>query len=329
MCTAATYTSKDHYFGRNLDLEFSYHESVTITPRRKVLPMRHAGDLKEHYALIGMAFVVGDFPLYYDATNEKGLSMAGLNFPGNAHYTKPEDGKDNIASFEFIPWILGQCATVEEARQYLSRINLTDTAFSEQLPPSPLHWMIADQKEVIVFEQTAKGAVVYDNPVGVMTNNPTFDYQLTHLQDYMNASASLPENRLIPGVEMNPYSRGMGGMGIPGDLSSASRFVKVAFTKMNSLSGESESESISQFFKILGSVEQQKGCCRLGTDKDGRELCEYTIYSSCCNMDKGIYYYTTYENSQISGVDMHHEDLDGDALVSYELVKGQQIAMQN
>ena len=329
MCTAATYTSKDHYFGRNLDLEFSYHESVTITPRRKVLPMRHAGDLKEHYALIGMAFVVGDYPLYYDATNEKGLSMAGLNFPGNAHYTKPEDGKDNIASFEFIPWILGQCATVEEARQYLSRINLTDTAFSEQLPPSPLHWMIADQKEVIVFEQTAKGAVVYDNPVGVMTNNPTFDYQLTHLQDYMNASASLPENRLIPGVEMNPYSRGMGGMGIPGDLSSASRFVKVAFTKMNSLSGESESESISQFFKILGSVEQQKGCCRLGTDKDGRELCEYTIYSSCCNMDKGIYYYTTYENSQISGVDMHHENLDGDALVSYELAKGQQIAMQN
>ena len=329
MCTAATYTSKDHYFGRNLDLEFSYHESVTITPRRKVLPMRHAGDLKEHYALIGMAFVVGDYPLYYDATNEKGLSMAGLNFPGNAHYTKPEDGKDNIASFEFIPWILGQCATVEEARQYLSRINLTDTAFSEQLPPSPLHWMIADQKEVIVFEQTAKGAVVYDNPVGVMTNNPTFDYQLTHLQDYMNASASLPENRLIPGVEMNPYSRGMGGMGIPGDLSSASRFVKVAFTRMNSISGESESESISQFFKILGSVEQQKGCCRLGTDKDGREHCEYTIYSSCCNMDKGIYYYTTYENSQISGVDMHHENLDGDALVSYELAKGQQIAMQN
>ena len=218
---------------------------------------------------------------------------------------------------------------MEEARQYLSRINLTDTAFSEQLPPSPLHWMIADQKEVIVFEQTAKGAVVYDNPVGVMTNNPTFDYQLTHLQDYMNASASLPENRLIPGVEMNPYSRGMGGMGIPGDLSSASRFVKVAFTRMNSISGESESESISQFFKILGSVEQQKGCCRLGTDKDGRELCEYTIYSSCCNMDKGIYYYTTYENSQISGVDMHHENLDGDALVSYELAKGQQIAMQN
>ena len=145
----------------------------------------------------------------------------------------------------------------------------------------------------------------------------------------MNASAGLPEQKLIPGVELNAYSRGMGGMGIPGDLSSASRFVKVAFTKMNSLKAEDESASISQFFKILGSVEQQKGCCRLATDKDGNPVCEYTIYSYCCNMDKEIYYYTTYENSQITAVDMHHTDLDGSSLTSYELIKGQQIRMQN
>ena len=112
--------------------------------------------------------------------------------------------------------------------------------------------------------------MVYDNPVGVMTNNPTFDYQMTHLADYMNASAGLPQQRLIPGVTLDTYSRGMGGFGIPGDLSSASRFVKVAFTRMNSEKAETESASISQFFKILGSVEQQKGCCRLGTDADGR-----------------------------------------------------------
>ena len=324
MCTAATYTSKDHYFGRNLDLEFSYHESVTITPRRKVLPMRHAGDLKEHYALIGMAFVVGDYPLYYDATNEKGLSMAGLNFPGNAHYTKPEDGKDNIASFEFIPWILGQCATVEEARQYLSRINLTDTAFSEQLPPSPLHWMIADQKEVIVFEQTAKGAVVYDNPVGVMTNNPTFDMQMVNLANYRNVTAEQGECRFAKGLDLHPYSRGMGGLGLPGDLSSASRFVKVAFTRMNSVSADDEVSSVSQFFHILHSVTQQRGCCKLGEDKY-----EITIYSSCMNLEEGIYYYTTYDNSRISAVNMHHIDLTGNKLSVFDLVKGDQVLYQN
>ena len=329
MCTAAVYTGKDHYFGRNLDLEYSYQESVTVTPRKKALVFRHLPTVSNHLAMIGMAYVVGDYPLYYDATNETGLSMAGLNFPGNADYRKPEEGKDNVASFEFIAWILGQCKTVEEARKYLSKINLTDDAFAPELPPSPLHWMIADQKECIVFEQTARGAQVYENPVGVMTNNPTFDYQMTHLADYMNASAGLPEQKLIPGVELNPYSRGMGGMGIPGDLSSASRFVKVSFTKMNSLKAEDESGSISQFFKILGSVEQQKGCCRLAVDPDGKPICEYTVYSSCCNMDRGIYYYTTYENSQITAVDMHHTDLDGSALTSYALVKGQQIRMQN
>ena len=310
MCTAATYKTKDFYFGRNLDLEFSYHETVTVTPRNKVFALRHAGQLDHHYALIGMAFVVGDYPLYYDATNEKGLSMAGLNFPGNAHYNKVVEGKDNIASFELVPWLLGQCANVEEAKTLLERINITDDAFSKELQPSPLHWMIADKNQTIVFEQTVNGGKIYDNPVGVMTNNPTFDYHLLHLADYMNASADVPENKLAKGVQFNVYSRGMGGFGIPGDLSSASRFVKVAFTKMNSISGDSESASISQFFKILGSV-------------------EYTIYSSCCNTDKGIYYYTTYENSQISAVDMHNEDLDGSSTISYELVKDQQINYQN
>ena len=123
---------------------------------------------------------------------------------------------------------------------------------------------------------------------------------------------------------MDPYSRGMGGLGLPGYLSSTSRFVKAAFTRLNSCSGDSESESISQFFHILGSVYQQRGCVDVG-----EEEYEITIYSSCCNTDKGIYYYTTYENSQITGVDMHKENLQGDQLVTYPLVKGQQIRMEN
>lgn len=329
MCTAATYATKDHYFGRNLDLEFSYHETVTITPRKKVFDFRHVGKMEEHYALIGMAFVVEGYPLYYDATNEKGLSMAGLNFPGLSDFRPAVEGKDNVASFELIPWLLGKCATVAEARELLKNANITDDSFSPQLPPNPLHWMIADQKEVIVVEQTKAGLKVHDNPVGVMTNNPTFDYHMTHLADYMGASPEEIVNRFAPSADIWAYSRGMGGFGIPGDLSSASRFVKVAFTKMNSESGDSEAESITQFFKILGSVEQQRGCCRLGKDQDGNDKCEITIYSSCCNMDKGIYYYTTYNNSRITGIDMHHEDLDADQVVSYPLRDEQTIFMEN
>ena len=120
------------------------------------------------------------------------------------------------------------------------------------------------------------------------------------------------------------FPRGMGGMGLPGDLSSASRFIKAAFTRLNSISGDTESESISQFFHILGSVAQQRGLTQV---RPGEY--EITLYSSCCNTDKGIYYYTTYENSRITGVDMRLEDLNGSSLVCYPLILGQQVHLQN
>ena len=324
MCTAATYKTKDHYFGRNLDLEYSYNESVTVTPRNFVLNFKKVPALEKHYAMIGMAAVMNSYPLYYEATNEKGLSMAGLNFPGNADYKPEAEGKDNVTPFEFIPWILGQCADVSEARVLLERINLVDICFSPELPLATLHWIISDREESITVESVKDGLKVYDNPVGVLTNNPTFDYHMTNLCNYMSLSSEAPVNSFSDKVKLETYSRGMGAMGLPGDLSSASRFVKAAFTKLNSLSGDSESASISQFFHILGSVAQQRGCVHMG---DGKY--EITIYSSCCNTDKGIYYYTTYENSQITGIDMHHENLDSALLISYPIITGQQIKMMN
>lgn len=324
MCTAVSYQTKDHYFGRNLDLEFSYHETVTVTPRKFPFHFRRAGVLEHHYAMIGMAYVSENYPLYYDATNEKGLSMAGLNFPGNAHYKPEAEGKDNVSPFEFIPWILGQCADLNEAKARLERINLVNISFSEQLPLSPLHWMIADKSGCITVECVRDGLKIYDNPAKVLTNNPPFDLMLFQLNNYMHLTNQPPVNRFCPELDLDTYSRGMGAIGLPGDLSSMSRFVKAAFTRLNSVSGDSESESISQFFHILNSAEQQRGCVQM---PDGRY--ELTIYSSCCNTDKGIYYYTTYENSQITGVDMHREELDGCTLSSYPLIQGQQIHMQN
>ena len=324
MCTAVTYSTKDHYFGRNLDLEYSYQETVTITPRNYPFKFRKVGEKDAHYALIGMAFVSDNYPLYYDAINEKGLGMAGLNFPKNADYKEEVSDKDNVAPFEFIPWVLSQCATIAEAKELLSKINIAKIDFSDNLPASPLHWIIADKNSSITVESVKDGLKVYDNPVGVLTNNPTFDIHMFNLNNYMHLSIEQPNNNFSSKLNFDTYSRGMGALGLPGDLSSASRFVKATFTKMNSLSGESESESISQFFHILGSVDQQRGCVHMGEDKY-----EITIYSSCCNQDKGIYYYTTYENSQITAVDMHKENLDGSDLISYNLIKGQQIYNQN
>ena len=324
MCTAVTYRTQAHYFGRNLDLEYSYREEVTVTPRNYPFRFRKANTLESHYAMIGMATVIDGYPLYYEATNEKGLSMAGLNFPEMAHYLPQQSEMDNITPFEFIPWILGQCATVSEAKERLNRLNLVDISFSESLPLSPLHWIIADREQSITVEPMADGVHIFNNPIGVLTNNPPFDFHLYNLRNYMHVSVAPATNRFSENFELKQYSNGMGGIGLPGDFSSASRFVKAAFVKMNSKSAETEEASVSQFFHILSSVAMPRGCVRIRPDEY-----EITFYSCCCNTDKGIYYYTTYDNSRITGIDMHREDLNGSQPISYPLIKAPQILMQN
>lgn len=324
MCTAITYKTNDFYFGRTLDNDISYDEKVTVTPRNYPFYFRSLGVLKQHYAMIGMAHVEEDYPLYHDAVNEKGLGMAGLNFVGNAHYNEKIQGKDNIAQFEFIPWILCQCSSVKEARILLKKINLDNTAFSKKLPLAQLHWIIADGTEAITVESVKEGIKIYNNTVGVLTNNPPFDQHMLQLNNYMHLSPKPPENHFSKKLTLYTHSRGMGALGLPGDLSSQSRFVRAAFIKMNSVSENSESESVSQFFHILDSVDQQRGCCDIGEGKY-----ETTIYTSCCNADKGIYYYTTYDNHQITAVDMHKENLNGNTPICYSLIYGEQIKMQN
>ena len=324
MCTAVTYKTKDFYFGRTLDYEFSYNEEITITPRNYEFKFRNKGSISNHYAIIGMAYIEENYPLYYDAINEKGLGMAGLNFVGNAYYNEPEEGKDNIAQFEFIPWILSQCATVKEAKVLIEKINILNVSFNDQLPLAQLHWIIADAESSITVEAVEEGIKVYDNPVGVLTNNPTFDKQLFALNNYINLSNKSPRNIFATDLKLQQYSRGMGAIGLPGDLSSQSRFVRATFVKMNSVSTDEENESVSQFFHILNSVDQQRGCCQLD---DGKY--EITIYTSCCNATKGIYYYTTYNNHQITAVNMHKEDLNVNQLIRYPLISGEHINFQN
>ena len=324
MCTAVTYKTKDFYFGRTLDYEFSYGDEITITPRNYEIKFRHQKEIKNHYAIIGMAYVTENYPLYYDAINEKGLCIAGLNFVGNAHYNKQVESNDNIAQFEFIPWILSQCTTVKEAKKLIENMNFINEPFNENLPLAQLHWIISDSTESITVESVKEGIKIYNNPVGVLTNNPPFDKQMFELNNYMNLSPKSPQNKFAKSLDLQTYSRGMGAIGLPGDLSSQSRFVRVAFVKMNSLSGDTEKESVSQFFHILNSVDQQRGCCELD---DGKF--EITIYTSCCNATKGIYYYTTYDNHQIAGIDMHKENLDSAELIRYELIKDEQIKIQN
>lgn len=308
MCTAIAWRCQDTYFGRNLDLERDYGEQVVITPRRFPLKMRCVPALNTHYAMIGMAAVAEDFPLYFEATNERGLSMAGLNFPGNALYCPVTQGADNIAPFEFIPWILGQCATLAEVRRLTARIRLTDLPFSRELPVTPLHWIISDKTGSLVAESLEDGFHLWENPFDILTNSPPFHYHRTHLCNYMALHTGPADNRFDSALPLKNYSLGMGALGLPGDFSSASRFVRGFFVKENALSGPDEQTNVRQFFHILNSVAMPRGCVWTPNGY------EYTRYSCCCNASRGIYYYTTYDDFGVTAIDLRDGDPDGHRL---------------
>ncbi len=321
MCTALSLKTKDRYFGRNLDIDRSYGEEICVMPRRFPLVFREMGEVSEHYAIIGAAAVLCGFPLFYEGANEYGLAMAGLNFPGNAFYSPASEGKENVAPFEFIPWVLSQSKTLAEAKILLSRINLANIPFSKSLPPAPLHWIISNGESALTVEFTAEGLHICDNPLGILTNNPPFRAQCANLERYRNLRNS---NAGVILKDPAAYSQGLGALGLPGDLSSASRFARIAFGKENSLCEKDEASSVGQFFHLLSTVEMVNGLCK--TDEGSFDI---TRYTSCINLNKGIYYYTTYCNRRISRIDMFREDLEGENLIRFPFLFEEDIFYQN
>ncbi|MCI9493502.1 MAG: choloylglycine hydrolase family protein [Lachnospiraceae bacterium] len=325
MCTSIAMKTNDFYFGRTMDLEYNFNECVVFTPRNYPVPFRKMGMMKRHYALLGMATVMNGFPLYAEAANEKGLCIAGLNFPDNAYY--PPDEKENcsnISPFELILWLLGKCASVQEAKELLATTHFIHIPFNSDTPLAPLHWHIADRESSFVLELTKDGTGVFDNPLGVLTNNPAFPFQLTNSCQYMNLTANTPSNCFSVDVGLKPFGQGLGSFGLPGDFSPASRFVKASYLALNSVCEEDEQSSIAQFFHLLDSVSMVRGSV---VTKENRY--DLTLYSCCINADKGIYYYKTYSNNQLSAVCMGRENLNGCKIKKFPLRTTQQIAWMN
>lgn len=322
MCTAISYRSNQFYFGRTLDHDESYQEEVTVIPRN--FPIPRLDHPAHHYAIIGMAHIANDCPLLYDGCNEKGLAMAGLNFVGFARYGCPIDNAQNIPAYSLISCVLGSCSTVADARIYLESIHITNESFSKDLPSPHLHWIVADKQESITVEACVDGLHIHENPMGILTNNPPFEQQLLHLSNFMMLTEKPPRNQFPGRKDLPVYSNGMGAIGLPGDYSSQSRFVRASFLCGSAIRESTEIGCVTQFFHILDSVGQIDGCCQLPNGNY-----EKTIYSSCCNCEAGIYYYTSYSNRQITSVHMHQCNLDSKQLFRYPLLLKQRIICQN
>lgn len=316
MCTAVSYSAGSHYFGRNLDLDRNYGEQVTVAGRHFPL----AG-MENHSAIVGMATLANGYPLFFEGTNEAGLSVAALNFPGNAVYHPKTEGKENIPSYDFIAYVLTRCNTCREAKALLQNAVICDCRFADNLEATPLHWMIADRETALVAESTAEGLQLYDNPIGVLTNNPPFPYHRDNLCRYMGLHSGQVENRLAPSLPLHAYSLGMGASGLPGDFSSPARFVRAAFVLHNS--PENTDTAVSQFFRILDAASVPDGCVET---ENGFQK---TLYSCCCDTQRGIYYYTTAHNRQITAVDMHSADLKSSKITQFPVKDTENILFIN
>lgn len=310
MCTALTLTTKEghHLFGRNMDIEYSFNQAVTLVPRNfsyeNVVTDKED---KTKYAMIGMGTIVEDHPLFAEALNEKGLACAGLNFPGYAYWEEGVvEGKTNIPPYDFILWILSNFETIKELKLALQDVNLVSKRFRDSIPLPTLHWIVADKSgECIIIEKTKERLSVFDNKVGVLANAPTFDWHITHLHQYMGESTTQPSDTKWGDQELKPLGQGMGGIGLPGDFSSPSRFVKVAFLRSNAVLGDAKYSGISEFFHILNSVAMVRGS--VVTPNEQNDITQYTC---CMCQEAGVYYYNTYNNNQINVIDMNKEDLD-------------------
>ena len=303
------------YFGRNMDIEYSFGESVVITPRNFPIFTKRSGTFASHYAMIGMATVSGGYPLYAEAANEKGLCMAGLNFPSNAKYLDERDCSGKlIAPYELIPFLLGTCENLEQARDALRSVSIVAIPFSAELPLAPLHWIISDASGSLTLECTESGAHVYDNPFGVLTNNPPFLFHCENVRQYLHLSARYPENSFSGEFRLTPFGQGVGAVGLPGDFSPASRFVKALFCKANSVCPQDEAACVSQVFHILDSVAMVRGTVVTGEGKH-----DITTYSCCINATAGVYYYKTYECSQIVRVPLGGARAEGAELSIFPL----------
>ncbi|MBQ2997367.1 MAG: linear amide C-N hydrolase [Oscillospiraceae bacterium] len=304
MCTAVKFKKEKSFFGRNLDLWYSYNEKIVFVPRGFSLHKKE--EPSTHFAMLGAACIFQGTPLFYDAVNEHGVYMAALNFPEDAKYFPQKSGACNIAPFEVIPWVLGRCSTAEEAANALLKVNVTNENFSPELPNTPLHWFLADKDKTYAIEPLSTGLSVRENPAEVLTNSPALDAQIKNLGKYAGISPQKGRKSLLPG-----------------DYSSESRFIRAFFVKENSLCDESETEGITQLFHILSAVEQPKGSVLLKTGE-----VEHTLYSSCAT-EEGKYCCKTYRNSRIFAVDIKKEHLDSTVLKTWPLYRNQDIFYQN
>ncbi|MBQ7040824.1 choloylglycine hydrolase [Candidatus Saccharibacteria bacterium] len=314
MCTAVRFNDDkgNMYLGRNLDWSTGYGEKVVITPKGYNYHSAFLGDMAPKNAIIGMAIIEENVPLYFDCANEAGLAVAGLNFPGYAEYEKDAvPGKTNVAAYEFPLWIAMNFTTVEEVKAALKNTAIIAKPINEKYPVSLLHWIIGDKTQSIVVEYTKDGLQIFDNDVDILTNQPGYAWHKENLRNYMNLSSPQPESVKWGKAEMTAFGSGSLMRGLPGDYYSPSRFIRVAYLNTHYPVKSTEEENVARLFHTLTGVAMIDGAAAMATGDF-----EKTVYTGGFSAATNSYYYNTYEDPAIKQTKLSDYDTSGTELIS-------------
>ncbi len=311
-CTGIQLQTKDGTYvsGRTLEFGLFFETSVIVVPRGyEFTGQSTLGDgkrWKAKYASVGT--IIADNKAILDGINEKGLSVGSFYFPGFAKYsvTTPVNRSISMSSSDFTQWIVSQFATVEEVR---SAIENDEVAISSVLTPGfppevqPFHFIVYDKSgKSLVIEPLDGKLVLYDNPTGTMANSPTFDWHMTNLRNYI----ALNPNNIPPvsifGKSFKQLGQGSGMLGLPGDFTPPSRFVRATVFSATAIPEDNATKGIRQVFHILNNFDIPVGVAR--EKHDGAIHTDYTMLTTARDSKNLRYYYKTYDDQTIRMVDL-------------------------
>lgn len=335
MCTGIRLSASDNsvIHARTMEFAVDVESNVIVSPRgfaRKGTTLDGKAGLawKTKYANVG-ANALG-MPIVVDGLNEMGLAIGLFYFPGYAGYMAydPAKADKTLAPWELGSWILDNCASVSQVRRAIGDVVVADVVLEQWKFVPPVHFVVHDVTgESIVIEYVGGKLNIHENPLGVMSNSPTFDWHMTNLNNYVNFSMTNAPAQEIGGVPLIAFGQGSGMLGLPGDFTPPSRFVRAAAFSHSVLPSKTGRDAVIQAFHILNQFDIPKGAARdHEKDEHGNVLADYTIWTSASDLKAKQFHFRTYENSQIRMVDLTKVDLDAKDLVTFSMTGSEVIA---
>ncbi len=316
-CTGIRLTAEDGsvIHARTLEFAVDIDSDVIVVPRgySRIGSTPDGKDglkWKSKYASVGANGV--EMPFIFDGFNEKGLAIGLFYFPGTAKYMdyQATDAGKTIAPWEIGSWILENFATVEEVKENAAKIVVPEVVFEAWGFTPPVHYVVHDASgKSIVIEYVGGKLNIHDDPLGVLTNSPAFDWHMTNLRNYVNFSLVNVSPVQLGPVTLTPLGQGSGMLGLPGDFTPPSRFIRAAAFSQSVLPSKTGRDAVIEAFHILNNFDIPKGAARdHEKDEHGNILADYTLWTSASDLKARQFFFRTYANSRIRMVDLKKID---------------------